>query len=129
MIHRAILGSLERFIGILLEHHAGKLPVWLSPVQAVVFNITDKQKSYADNVARQLLKSGVRVRSDLRNEKVGFKIRESTLLRIPYMLIVGDKEIEDETVSVRTREGEELGTFALAEFQKKVLGDTLNRTL
>lgn len=129
MIHRAILGSLERFIGILLEHHAGKLPVWLSPVQAVVFNITDKQKSYADNVARQLLEGGVRARSDLRNEKVGFKIRESTLLRIPYMLIVGDKEVEDETVSVRTREGEELGTFALAEFQKKVLGDTLNRTL
>ncbi len=129
MIHRAILGSLERFIGILLEHHAGKLPVWLSPVQAVVFNITDKQKSYADNVAKQLLESGVRARSDLRNEKVGFKIRESTLLRIPYMLIVGDKEVEDETVSVRTREGEELGTFALAEFQKKVLGDTLNRTL
>ena len=80
-------------------------------------------------MARQLLEGGVRARSDLRNEKVGFKIRESTLLRIPYMLIVGDKEVEDETVSVRTREGEELGTFALAEFQKKVLGDTLNRTL
>lgn len=113
MLHRAILGSLERFIGILLEHYAGKLPLWLAPNQAVVMNITDKQADYAKELVQELKKHGVRVKSDLRNEKIGFKIREHTIEHVPYLLVVGDREVESRTVSVRTQEGADLGSMAL----------------
>ncbi len=114
MLHRAILGSLERFIGILIEHHAGKMPLWLAPVQVVVMNITDKQSDFVKKVAETLKERGFRVKSDLRNEKIGFKIREHTLQRVPYLLVVGDKEVEEQTIAVRTRSGEDLGSMALS---------------
>ncbi len=116
MLHRAILGSLERFIGILIEHYAGALPVWLSPVQAVLMNITDKQAGYVNEVAEKLKKQGIRVQMDLRNEKIGFKIREHTLQRIPYLLVVGDREMENGTVAVRRRGGEDLGVMPIDDF-------------
>ncbi len=115
MIHRAILGSVERFIGILIEEHEGKLPLWLSPVQAVISGISDKQAGYSQIVAEKLQKNGIRVESDLRNEKIGFKIREQTLNRIPYILIAGAREVEANTIAVRTREGEDLGTMTIAD--------------
>jgi threonyl-tRNA synthetase len=111
MLHRAILGSLERFIGILIEHYAGALPLWLAPVQAVVLNITDRQAGYAREIEESLINQGLRVKSDLRNEKIGYKIREHTIQRVPYLLIVGDREIETSTVAVRTREGKDLGSL------------------
>jgi threonyl-tRNA synthetase len=113
MLHRAILGSLERFIGILIEHYAGVLPLWLAPVQAVVLNITDRQAKYAQKVEETLKNQGLRVKSDLRNEKIGFKIREHTIQRVPYLLIVGDRETEAGTVAVRTRGGKDLGSLEL----------------
>jgi threonyl-tRNA synthetase len=113
MLHRAILGSLERFIGILIEHYAGSLPLWLAPVQAVVLNITDNQADYARKVEETLKNQGLRVKSDLRNEKIGFKIREHTIKRIPYLLVTGDREAEAGTVAVRTRSGKDLGSLAL----------------
>ncbi len=116
MLHRAILGSLERFIGILIEHYAGSLPLWLSPVQAVVMNITDRQAGYVEQCIKSLGDNGFRVESDLRNEKIGFKIREHTLLRVPYLLVVGDREMEEGTVAVRTRKGEDLGSMPLQGF-------------
>ena len=116
MIHRAILGSFERFIGILIENYAGWMPVWLAPQQVVVMNITDKQADACENVVSELKKSGLRAISDLRNEKIGFKIREKTLERVPYMLVLGDKEVESGSVNVRTREGENLGVMSVAEF-------------
>ncbi len=109
MLHRAIVGSMERFIGILIEHHAGLLPAWLAPVQAVVFNITDAQAGYVAEVTQTLVDKGFRVESDLRNEKVGYKIREHTMQKVPYLLVVGDREKEAGAVSVRTRSGEDLG--------------------
>ena len=115
MIHRAILGSLERFIGILIEEHAGKLPVWLSPVQVVVTGISGKQDEYVSSVAEKLQKHAIRVESDLRNEKIGFKIREHTLSRIPYILVVGERETATGTVSVRTRDGKDLGAKPVDE--------------
>ena len=127
MLHRAILGSLERFIGILLEHYAGALPVWLSPVQAVVMNITDKQAGYAQEVAEKLKKQGFRVQTDLRNEKIGFKIREHTLQRVPYLLVTGDREMEQGTVAVRTRSGEDLGAVSLDDFLQRLEEDTEKR--
>ena len=119
MLHRAILGSFERFIGILLEHYAGNLPAWLAPVQAVVMNITDNQADYAKGVADALKKQGFRAAADLRNEKIGFKIREHTLQRIPYLLVVGDREAESNCVAVRTRTGEDLGSLPVAEFTER----------
>lgn len=107
MLHRAILGSFERFIGVLLEHYAGKLPVWLAPVQAVVMNITDKQVDFVSKVVENLQSLGLRVRADLRNEKIGFKIREHTIARVPYLLIIGDKEVLSSSVSVRNSYEEE----------------------
>jgi threonyl-tRNA synthetase len=118
MIHRAILGSLERFIGILIEEHAGKLPLWLSPVQAVVMGITDKQSDYVKQVSDQLTKAGLRVNADLRNEKIGFKIREHTLARVPYILVAGDREIENNAVAVRTRDGKDLGAMSIDDLVK-----------
>ena len=116
MIHRAILGSLERFIGILTEEFAGFFPLWLAPQQVVIMNITDKQGDYAQNCVKKLQQSGIRAKSDLRNEKIGFKIREHTLKRVPYMLVVGDKEMETGQVAVRSRRGDDLGSMPLDEF-------------
>ncbi len=113
MLHRAILGSLERFIGILIEHHAGAFPMWLAPQQLVVMNITDAQADYAREVVAELKKNGLRVEADLRNEKITYKIREHSLQRLPYLLIVGDKEVASEQVAVRTRKGEDLGQMPL----------------
>jgi threonyl-tRNA synthetase len=113
MIHRTILGSLERFIGILIEDTEGRLPVWLAPVQAVILNITDRQREYALQTEKLLKKQGLRVETDLRNEKIGYKIRQSTLQRIPFMLVVGDREVAEGTVAVRTREGQDLGSLAV----------------
>lgn len=115
MIHRAILGSIERFIGIITEEYAGFFPAWLAPTQAVVMNITDSQADYVQQVVKQLSDAGIRVKADLRNEKVGFKVREHTLRRVPYMLVCGDKEIAEGKVSVRTRKGADLGTYQVAE--------------
>ncbi len=116
MLHRAILGSFERFLGILIEHYAGAMPLWLAPQQAAVLTITDSQRDYAVNLERRLQKSGLRVKADLRNEKIGFKIREHTLQKVPYLLVVGDKEVESDSVAVRTRSGENLGTMAVDAF-------------
>jgi threonyl-tRNA synthetase len=115
MLHRAIVGSMERFIGILIEHHAGALPTWLAPVQAVVLNITDAQAEYADQVRKSLVGQGLRVVADLRNEKVGYKIREHTLQKVPYLVVVGDRERDTATVSVRSRSGEDLGSIGLGD--------------
>lgn len=117
MLHRAIVGSMERFVGILIEHYAGALPLWLSPVQAVVLNITDAQRDYAENLTKSLREAGFRVESDLRNEKIGFKIREHTLQKIPYLLVVGDKEVESGAVAVRTRSGEDLGSLSVDDLK------------
>ncbi len=127
MLHRAILGSFERFIGILIENHAGAFPAWLAPVQAVVLNITDRQEGWARNIEESLKNKGFRVESDLRNEKIGFKIREHTLQRIPYLLVVGDKEVESHTVAVRTREGTDLGVMTLDEFMHRLGADVACR--
>lgn len=116
MIHRAILGSIERFIGIITEEYAGFFPAWLAPVQAVVMNITDSQAEYVQQVVKRLSDAGLRVKADLRNEKVGFKVREHTLRRVPYMLVCGDKEIAEGKVSVRTRRGADLGTYGVEDF-------------
>jgi threonyl-tRNA synthetase len=113
MIHRAILGSVERFIGILIEHYAGQLPLWLSPVQVVVMNITDRQAEFATEVAKTLREKGFRADVDLRNEKIGFKIREHTLQRVPYLLVVGDREVQSREVAVRDRGGKDLGSMGL----------------
>jgi len=118
MLHRAILGSLERFIGILIEHYAGAMPLWLSPVQAVVMNITDKQADSVKNVVKSLQNNGLRADLDLRNEKIGFKIREHTLQKIPYLLVIGDREAENGAVAVRTRSGEDLGVMPVEDFVK-----------
>ncbi len=115
MLHRAILGSFERFIGILIENFEGRLPLWLSPVQAVVMNITDKQSQFVEEVAEVLQNSGLRVQTDVRNEKIGFKIREWTLQRVPYLLVAGDREVESGSVAVRTRDGKDLGVLTLDE--------------
>ena len=122
MLHRAIVGSMERFIGILIEHHAGALPMWLAPVQCVVMSITEVQASYADNVAQRLKKQGFRVESDLRNEKINYKIRENSLQKIPYLLVVGEKERQAGQVSVRARGGVDLGVMAVESFID-LLGD------
>lgn len=129
MIHRAILGSIERFIGIITEEYAGFFPAWLAPTQAVVMNITDSQADYVQKVAKQLSDAGLRVKTDLRNEKVGFKIREHTLRRVPYMLVCGDKEIAEGKVAVRTRKGVDLGTFSVEEFAEILKKQVRNREL
>lgn len=116
MLHRAMLGSFERFIGILIEHYAGDFPVWLAPVQAVVLNITDSQSDYVQSVTRSLSEAGVRVEADVRNEKVGFKIREHTLQKVPYLLVVGDREREAGQIAVRARNGDDLGAMAISDF-------------
>jgi threonyl-tRNA synthetase len=129
MVHRAVLGSFERFIGILLEHYAGKLPLWLAPVQAVVLNISEKQQAYSEQVTKTLQQRGIRVSSDLRNEKVGFKIREHTLQKVPYLLIVGDKEVENEQLTVRTREGIDKGMMTIESVCDILCAEIKNRGL
>jgi threonyl-tRNA synthetase len=120
MLHRAILGSLERFIGILIEQYAGNFPLWLAPVQLIVMNITDRQAEYAEQVRLSLEKQGFRVKIDLRNEKIGFKIREHSMQRVPYLLVVGDKELENQTIAVRTQQGEDLGSLPLTELVERL---------
>jgi len=127
MLHRAILGSLERFIGILIEQHAGAFPAWLAPWQAVIMSITDRQSEYVKKIENTLRNSGLRVKSDLRNEKIGFKIREHTLQKVPYLLVVGDREQENQTVAVRTRGGEDLGSISLSSFVEIIHAETTSR--
>lgn len=127
MLHRAIVGSLERFIGILIEQHAGALPAWLAPVQAVVMNITDDQAAYAQEVAKTLQKQGLRVECDLRNEKITRKIREHSMQKVPFLLVVGDKEKANGAVAVRARGNQDLGVMALADFQSKIANDIADR--
>ncbi|WP_299727705.1 threonine--tRNA ligase [uncultured Endozoicomonas sp.] len=127
MLHRATLGSFERFIGILIEHYEGAMPVWLAPTQAVILNITDRQADYAINMEKMLSEKGIRVKADLRNEKIGFKIREHTLMKVPYLLVIGDKEMENNTVAVRTRTGEDLGIMSIDEFKERLNSDVLKR--
>ena len=127
MIHRAILGSIERFIGILTEEYAGLFPTWLAPKQVVIMNITDKQADYVHEIVQKLNKLGIRAAADLRNEKIGFKIREHTLKRIPYLLVVGDKEVEQQEVAVRTRTGEDLGKFNVDDFVAKISEEIKSR--
>ncbi len=123
MLHRAILGSLERFLGILIENFEGKMPTWLSPNQVVIMNITDKQADFSEEVANFLKKEGFRVKLDLRNEKIGFKIREHTLKRIPYQLVIGDREVENRQVAVRARDGKDLGAMNLEQLSEHIKTD------
>jgi len=129
MLHRAILGSFERFIGILIENYEGAFPAWLAPTQVAIMNITDKQSDWAQFIEKDLENSGFRASADLRNEKIGFKIREHTLQRVPYLVVVGDREVEQQAVAVRTRKGEDLGSMSLDEFKTLLQGsvDELGR--
>jgi threonyl-tRNA synthetase len=123
VLHRAILGSIERFIGILLEHHAGALPAWLAPQQASVLNISENSADYAREVSKSLQKQGLRVASDLRNEKITYKIREHSLQKVPYILVVGDKEKANGTVAVRARGNHDLGVMSVDDFARKIVAD------
>jgi threonyl-tRNA synthetase len=127
MLHRAILGSLERFIGILIEEHAGAFPAWLAPTQAVLLTITDDQHPYAVEVEDILKKQGLRVESDLRNEKIGFKIREHTLQRVPYLLVIGKREAQSGSVAVRTRKGDDLGSMTPEAFSARLAKEIAGR--
>ncbi len=127
MLHRAILGSLERFIGILIEQHAGTFPLWLSPVQVVVLNITDRHADYASQMMLDLEKQGIRVKIDLRNERIGFKIREHSMQRVPYLVIIGDKELEQQSITVRTQKGDDLGSLALRDFIERLKQEIADR--
>ena len=129
MLHRALMGSLERFFGCLIEHYAGAFPLWLAPVQVILLPITDNHAVYADKIAQQLEESGVRVEKDLRNEKIGFKIREAQLQKIPYMIVLGDKEVESSTLGVRRRRSKETRTLDLKTFLDEVNEAVKNRTI
>jgi len=120
MLHRAIVGSMERFIGILIEHYAGAFPLWLAPQQVVVMNITERHAAYAESVLKRLMQLGFRAAADLRNEKISYKIREHSLQKLPYQLVVGDKEMQADTVAVRTRGGEDLGAMSLDAFTARL---------
>jgi threonyl-tRNA synthetase len=128
MLHRAILGSLERFIGILIENWSGALPLWLSPVQAVVLNISEKQSDYAEHVAKTLREAGLRAESDLRNEKITYKIREHSLNKLPYQIVVGDKEMAANLVAVRTRGGQDLGQMPLEALIERLHSEVVARS-
>jgi threonyl-tRNA synthetase len=128
MLHRAIVGSMERFIGILIEQHAGALPAWLAPVQAVVLNITDEQAGYAREIAERLRNQGLRVATDLRNEKITYKIREHSLQKPPYLLVVGDKEKAAGAVAVRARGNKDLGVMALQAFTERIAQDIASKS-
>jgi len=128
MLHRAIVGSLERFIGMLVEHHAGALPAWLAPVQVAVLNITDSQAPYAQEVAKTLQNQGLRVQVDQRNEKITYKIREHSLQKLPYILVVGDKEMAAGAVAVRARGNQDLGVMPVEAFLQRIAEDIANKT-
>lgn len=128
MLHRAILGSMERFLGILIEHHAGYFPLWLAPVQVAILNITDSQADYAASLRQRLEQEGIRAISDLRNEKIGFKIRDHSMQRVPYLVIVGEKELESQTLSLRSQRGEDLGLFDLPGLIQRLSQEVANRT-
>ena len=127
MLHRATVGSMERFIGLLIEHYAGAMPVWLSPVQVVVTGITDAQADYVQSVAKTLRNQGLRVETDLRNEKITYKIREHSLQKLPYILVVGDKEKEAGAVAVRARGNQDLGVMSLDAFAKRIAEDIASK--
>jgi threonyl-tRNA synthetase len=127
MLHRAILGSFERFLGILIEHYEGSFPVWLAPAQVAVMNITDNQADYVKLVEKTLREKGIRVIPDLRNEKIGFKIREHTIQRVPYLLVIGDKEVENQSLAIRTRDGQDLGVMNLEAFIAHLTADIARR--
>jgi len=129
MLHRAILGSLERFIGILIEQHAGTFPLWLSPIQVMVINIASRHEKYAEQVRQELEKQGYRVKIDLRNEKIGFKIREHSMQRVPYLLIIGDKEIENQTIAVRSQKGEDLGSLSIEDLTEMLSKEIANKKI
>jgi threonyl-tRNA synthetase len=129
MIHRVVLGSIERFIGVITEHFAGAFPVWLAPVQVKAMNITDRTSEYTKAVAAKLDEAGIRVETDLRNEKIGYKIREAQMNKIPYMLVIGDKEAESGCVSVRTRTGVDLGAMPVDEFLAKIQEEIKTKAL
>ena len=126
MIHRALLGSVERFFGILVEHFAGKFPLWLAPVQVCVIPINQKQHDYADSVHKILKKNGLRAEIDLRNEKIGSKIRDHTLNKVPYMVVLGDREVCDEEITIRTQKGDDLGNMKLESFLERVTEEINN---
>ncbi|NCA24932.1 MAG: threonine--tRNA ligase, partial [Betaproteobacteria bacterium] len=128
MLHRAIVGSMERFLGILIEHYAGAFPTWLAPVQVAVLNISENQSSYASEVASQLKAKGFRVELDLRNEKIGYKIREHSLQKLPFMAVVGDKEMASQTVAVRGRGGADLGSMGLQGLVELLQKESAQRT-
>jgi len=127
MVHRTVFGSVERFIGILIEHYAGAFPTWLAPVQVKIMNITDNQSEYVKDVSNKLKESGIRVDVDLRNEKIGYKIREAQMQKVPYMLVIGDKEMKDDLVAVRDRKDGDLGAMKLDEFIAKVKKENDNK--
>ncbi len=127
MIHRVVFGSIERFIAILTEHYAGAFPVWLSPVQVKILPLVDKHHGYAEEVKKQLEKEGIRVEVDLRNEKIGYKIREAQLAKIPYMLVIGDKETETKTLAVRSRKDGDLGSMSVDDFVAKIISEIKNK--
>ena len=120
MIHRAVLGSFERFLGVLIEHYGGAMPAWLSPIQAQILNITDKQAEYCQKIALLLKKRGFRAHSDLRNEKITYKIRDHSLQKTPFLLIAGDREMKNNSISVRARGGEDLGEMSIDDFIQKL---------
>ena len=127
MLHRAILGSLERFIGILIEQHAGTFPLWLSPVQVVVLIIADRHADYATEVLHLFEQQGIRAKIDLRNEKIGFKIREHSMQRVPYLVIIGDNELKEQRITVRTQKGDDLGSLAISEFTQRLTQEIADR--
>jgi threonyl-tRNA synthetase len=129
MIHRALFGSIERFFGVLIEHYAGAFPLWLAPVQVVVLPITDRINDYAEKVARDLRDAGFRVETNVRSDKIGAKIRDAQLQKIPYMIVLGDKELEDNTIAVRERKQGDIGTMSLAEFKEMITEQKLLRAL
>jgi len=127
MIHRVVFGSIERFIAILTEHYAGAFPVWLSPVQVKILPIVDKHHDYAEEIKKQLEKEGIRVEADLRNEKIGYKIREAQLAKVPYMLVIGDKETDTKTLAVRSRKEGDLGSMSLEDFIARIINEIKNK--
>ena len=129
MIHRVVFGSIERFIGVITEQFAGAFPTWIAPVQVKVMDMTDRTRDAAEDIATKLDAMGIRVETDLRNEKIGFKIREAQLQKIPYMLIIGDKEVENGVVAVRSRKSGDLGTMTLEAFAEKVLDEVKTRSI
>jgi threonyl-tRNA synthetase len=128
MVHRVVFGSIERFIGILIEHFAGKFPVWISPLQVKILPITDKQADYANEICKKMREAGIRVKVDSRSEKIGYKIREAQMEKVPYMLVIGAKEEEEGMVAVRRRDKGDMGAVSADEFIQTVLGDIANKT-